>query len=97
MDPKEYVKDFKGLQKTSMDFIKDKWTLGILVVLLKDFEVTSNTRDGLTRVLWSKMDSIEFHKDFIECTWTLGNLIMTFKDFVDAFYNKEGLPMDHVK
>jgi hypothetical protein len=51
MDPKEYVKDFKGLQKTSMDFIKDKWTLGILVVLLKDSEVTSNTWDGLTRVL----------------------------------------------
>jgi len=50
-DSKEYVKDFKGLQKTSMDFIKDRWTLGTLAMLLKDFEVTSSTRDGLTRTL----------------------------------------------
>jgi hypothetical protein len=35
MDSKEYVKDYKGLQKTSMDFIKDKWTLGNLDVLLR--------------------------------------------------------------
>ncbi len=97
MDSKEYVKYFKGLQKTSMDFIKDKWNLGILAMLLKDSEVTSSTRDGLTRTLWSKMDSTKFHMDFIECTWILGNLAMTFEDYVDAFYNKEGLPMDHVK
>jgi hypothetical protein len=51
MDSKEYVKDFKGFLKTSMDFIKDRWTLGTLVVLLKESEVTSNTRDGLTRTL----------------------------------------------
>jgi hypothetical protein len=43
------------------------------------------------------MDSTKFHMDFIECTWILGNLAMTFEDYVDAFYNKEGLPMDHVK
>jgi len=49
-DSKEYVKDFKGLQKTSMDFI-NKWTLGTLAMLLKDSEVTSSTRDGLTRTL----------------------------------------------
>ncbi len=60
----------------------------------KDSKVTSSTKDGLTRTLWSKMESIEFHKNFIECTWTLGNLAMTFKDFIDAFYNKEGLPID---
>jgi hypothetical protein len=46
-DSKEYVKDFKGLQKTSMDFIKDRWTLGTLAMLLNDSEVTSNTRDSL--------------------------------------------------
>jgi hypothetical protein len=43
------------------------------------------------------MDSTEFHKDFIECTWTLGNLAMTSKDSINAFYNKEGLPMDYMK
>jgi hypothetical protein len=42
------LRDFKKLQ---MDFIKDRWTLGILAMLLKDSEVTSNTRDGLTRTL----------------------------------------------
>jgi hypothetical protein len=51
MNSKEYVKDFKGLQKKLVDFIKDRWTLGALIVLLKDFEVTSNTKDGLTRIL----------------------------------------------
>jgi hypothetical protein len=35
MDSKEYVKDYNGLQKTSMDFIKDKWTLGIFDLLLR--------------------------------------------------------------
>jgi len=51
MDSKEYVKDFKGLQKTSMDLTKDRWTLGTLAMSLKDYEVISNTRDGLTRTL----------------------------------------------
>ncbi len=51
MDSKKYIKDFKGLQKTSMDFIKDRWTLGTLAMPLKDYEVISNTRDELTRTL----------------------------------------------
>jgi hypothetical protein len=71
--------------------------LGTLAMPLKDYEVISNTRDGLTRTLWNKMDSTKLHKDFIECTRTLGNLAMTSKHSINAFYNKEGLPMDYMK
>jgi len=60
MDSKEHVKDYKGLLKTSVGFIKDKWTLGILDVLLRTLRsllVLRMDSLGLCEVRWSPQSS----------------------------------------